>query len=284
MKKHFTEAQIREVLRQANADDVVIRELCKTHGVTEQTFFRWRKKYHAPPVPDDERPHREPANRTAVGSTAQVAGQQESVVPRRVPLSERRARILDTAFHFFSEHGLDGDTRALAKACGVSQRLLYRAFPNKAALLDALYESHVIGPVKSIWPETLRDRSRPVEERLVSFCLDYYETILTSRWLRTVLFASLAETNMASAYISGLFGRLINITVEEVAYELGLEVPEDTAVVHEIGMILHGAVSHHAIRRHVYRTDTGLPIEAVLTLQVRCFLSGVKAILPEKPH
>lgn len=281
MKKQFTETTIREILRQANDEGVVIRELCKTYGVTEQTFFRWRKRYQGHDTPKDSRPGDEPAIPTASDLPSQAAGQGERSALRRVPLSERRTQILDTAFHFFSEYGLHGDTRALAKACGISQRLLYRAFPNKAALLDALYESHVISPAKTIWPETLRDRSRPVEERLVCFCLDYYETILTSRWLRMLLFASLAGTNMASSYISNLFGPLIKITVEEVACELGLDVPEDTALVHEIGMILHGAVSHHAIRRHVYRTGSNMSAKTVITLQVRCFLAGIKAVLPK---
>ena len=51
----------------------------------------------------------------------------------RLPAAERRAQIQAKAFEFFSEYGLTAQTRALAEACGVSQRLLYSAFPNKAA-------------------------------------------------------------------------------------------------------------------------------------------------------
>ena len=48
----------------------------------------------------------------------------------RMPATERRERILEKAFEFFAEYGLTAQTRGLAEACGVSQRLLYSAFPN----------------------------------------------------------------------------------------------------------------------------------------------------------
>src|SRR6476661_8413391 len=61
----------------------------------------------------------------------------------RMPAAERRAQILAKAFEFFSEYGLTAQTRALAEACGVSQRLLYSVFPNKAALINAVYEAEI---------------------------------------------------------------------------------------------------------------------------------------------
>jgi putative transposase len=45
MKKRFTEEQIIGILRQAEADGVTIRDVCRKHNITEQSFFRWRSKY-----------------------------------------------------------------------------------------------------------------------------------------------------------------------------------------------------------------------------------------------
>lgn len=55
MKKRFTEEQIIGILRQADADGVVIRDLCKKHNITEQTFFRSRNKYHGLTVSEARR-------------------------------------------------------------------------------------------------------------------------------------------------------------------------------------------------------------------------------------
>ena len=43
-KSRFTEKQIVVVLKQAEAG-VPIQELVRKYGISEQTFYRWRKKY-----------------------------------------------------------------------------------------------------------------------------------------------------------------------------------------------------------------------------------------------
>lgn len=55
MKKRFTEEQVIGILRQAEADGVTIRDLCRKHNITEQTFFRWRNKYGGMSVPEARR-------------------------------------------------------------------------------------------------------------------------------------------------------------------------------------------------------------------------------------
>lgn len=198
----------------------------------------------------------------------------------RMPAADRRAQILAKAYEFFAEYGLTAQTRALAEACGVSQRLLYSVFPNKSALINAVYETEIAGVFKAVWFVQLRDRSRSMEQRLKDFYREYYDTVLTRRWMRLFLYASLAEVEMAPTYIASIITNLLETVMEEAAHEAGLRLPRDHAELQEIGWILHGAVSHLAIRRHIYHNQTPLDVEKVLALQVKSFLGGIRAILP----
>lgn len=55
MKKRFNEEQIIGILREAEVDGAVIRDVCRKHNITEQTFFRWRNKFGDMTVPDARR-------------------------------------------------------------------------------------------------------------------------------------------------------------------------------------------------------------------------------------
>ena len=203
-------------------------------------------------------------------------------VALRLPREERRAQILAQAYKFFSEYGLTAQTRALAEACGVSQRLLYSFFPSKAALLEEVYRSEIAGSFKAQWFAQLKDRSLPIEQRLTRFYAEYYDSVTTRRWLRLFLYASLAEVAMAPAYIAAIVSHMLEIIVQEAAYEAGLKVPTDAALVQELGWVLHGAVSHLAIRRHVYANTNPSPEHAVIKMQVRVFMGGLGAVLRPK--
>lgn len=202
------------------------------------------------------------------------------ITTTRLSAPARRRQILDQAAIFFAEHGFTAQTRALAEACGIAQRLLYRYFPSKSVLIEEVYRREILAPFRAVWLTILEDRSLAMETRLSRFYADYVETVLTRRWLRLFLFASLdAEAELVPNYIGSIVLRLTRTIAAEAAYEQGLRLPADEALVHEIGWVLHGTVSHYAIRRHLYRADRGVAPDAVLALHIRSFLAGLPALL-----
>lgn len=60
----------------------------------------------------------------------------------------RRQQILDSAIACFAEHGFGVRTRELTKRIGVSQPLLYRYFPSKDAVIEAVIEAVFLGPLR----------------------------------------------------------------------------------------------------------------------------------------
>ena len=211
-------------------------------------------------------------------ATSLVRGGPASVA-KRLSGEARRAQILAKAAEYFAEYGLTAQTRGLAESCGISQRLLYRFFPTKAALLEEVYRTAILGAFQREWLPMLTDRAVPVDARLRRFYAAYFDGVLTRSWMRLFLYASLAEADMAPNYIGEIVTGLLEIIVTEVAAEQRLALPADEALCHEIGWTLHGAVSHLAIRRHLYRASRGLPIEQVVELHVAAFIAGFGAIV-----
>ena len=52
--KRFTEEQIIGILKQAQAGLKVV-DLCRTHGISDATFYNWRSKYGGMEVSDAKR-------------------------------------------------------------------------------------------------------------------------------------------------------------------------------------------------------------------------------------
>jgi len=41
----FSDEQIVQILQQAERDEQTIGAVCRSHGIAEATFYRWRKKF-----------------------------------------------------------------------------------------------------------------------------------------------------------------------------------------------------------------------------------------------
>ena len=85
----------------------------------------------------------------------------------------RRQQILDAAISYFAEAGFGVQTRELSRRLGVSQPLLYRYFPSKQDLINAVFEAVFMSQWRDDWIAELQDRKVPLRDRLLRFYLQY---------------------------------------------------------------------------------------------------------------
>ena len=54
-RKRFSEEQIVRILRQAELAEQTVAAVCREHGISEQTWYRWKRKFGHMEVPDVRR-------------------------------------------------------------------------------------------------------------------------------------------------------------------------------------------------------------------------------------
>ncbi|ETX29151.1 TetR/AcrR family transcriptional regulator [Roseivivax isoporae] len=166
---------------------------------------------------------------------------------RRLPPEERREQIIDAAVRFFADVGLDGNTRDLAKRLGVTQSLIFRYFDSKQDLIEAVYGRVYLDRISPGWAALLRDRSRPVKERMTTFYREYGERIFDHDWMRIFMFSGLAGADLNRRYLDHLGRTLLLPMLDEIEAELGFAPsPEDL-------WNLHGGIVYIGIRKHIYQ-------------------------------
>jgi AcrR family transcriptional regulator len=78
----------------------------------------------------------------SVAVVSQAAG-LGTAPPLRADAERNRLRIMEAAARVFAERGLDGTLHDVAKAAGLGVGTVYRRFPDKEALIEALFETEM---------------------------------------------------------------------------------------------------------------------------------------------
>lgn len=170
---------------------------------------------------------------------------------RRMAPEDRRRQILAGAVSYFAEVGLSGNTRDLSQRLGVTQSLIFKHFPTKTALQEAVYEQVFLSRIEPHWPALIRDRSRPLLARLEQFYTEYTRAIFTYEWMRIFMFSGLEGAELNRRYLGHLQQVILSPMLEELNAAIAPEVagPEDI-------WRLHGSIIYIGIRRFVYQTPT----------------------------
>ena len=172
---------------------------------------------------------------------------------RRLTPADRERQIVEGAIAFFSEHGLDGQLRDLARQLGITHTLLYHYFPTKQALIERVYTEIFEGRWKPQWEVLLDDKTLDVETKLTRFYSDYAKVILQSDWVRIFVFSGLSDRYITDRYFALLRKKLFPRLVRETRKYRGVSSrSKPTGRELELLLGLHGNVFYMGIRRWIY--------------------------------
>lgn len=212
---------------------------------------------------------------------------------RRLTPADRERQIVEGAIAFFSEHGLDGQLRDLAKQLGITHTLLYHYFPTKQALIGRVYTEIFEGRWKPQWEVLLDDKTLDVETKLTQFYSDYAKVILQSDWVRIFVFSGLSDRYITDRYFALLRKKLFPRLVRETRKYRGVSSrSKPTGRELELLLGLHGNVFYMGIRRWIYGQAVhemqsvvmNSDVEHYIRDKVMAYLLSVSPVLDRKPN
>ena len=198
--------------------------------------------------------------------------------------SDRREMILRQALDYFAANGFTASTRDLATAMGITQSLLYRYFPNKQALIEAVYDEVTLARWNPFWEDIIKDRGKPLEARLEEYYLDYAKLVLRHEWVRILIFAGFEKSGINDRLFKLLKERIFAPVVRECIAEYcsaaeALVISENLDLELELVWSLHASIFYIGMRKWVYATTMPKDVNATIIALVSSFLCGMKARL-----
>lgn len=199
---------------------------------------------------------------------------------RRLAPAERQHQILAGAIAYFASFGFDGRTRELASYLGISQALIFRYFPSKAALIDRVYDVVFLNRWNDAWEQTLLSRERPLGERLELFYRDYARSIDRHEVIRISLYSALRGETISERYMDRVRTRLILPMIGEIRAALALPNPANLpphGLEEALVYSLHSQVIYAIMRRHVFHLPVPDDSDFLIGLYVAGFMAGLQA-------
>lgn len=197
---------------------------------------------------------------------------------------ERERLIVQEAVRFFAEVGFTGDTRQLARRLGITQSLIYRYFPTKAALIDRVYNEVYMGRWNPYWESVLADRSVSLQDRLVRHYTDYAKAALNHDWVRIFMFSGLAGEDINLRYLQFLRSRVLEPICIELRAELklpGIESVPLTEAEVELVWGINARLFYFGQRRWIFNLPLDADLDTMIQHTIEHFMAGAKVVVPK---
>lgn len=200
-------------------------------------------------------------------------------VHRRMQPDQRRALIIGESIGYFAAHGFNVDTRSLARHLHITQALLYKYFPNKQLLVEAVFETVFRKQTSENWLSLLRDRTVDLRRRMVRFFVDYANNTYDYDWIRIYTQAAFSGGELNKKYIANVTRPLLQIIAEEVRLAYGLPLDRASHVTEleiEVLWQYHFGIYYHPYRTHVYGAQPPVPIEEIIEASADGLISNLQ--------
>ena len=190
--------------------------------------------------------------------------------------AEREQLIVAEATRFFAEHGLQAGTPELARRIGITQPLLYRYFPTKAALIERVYSELFPTDWSRHWEQLLDDPTLSGLQRIITFYEEFSGKVFTYEHVRLFLFSGLAKHDFNRRYYARLTDRMFTRIVRILRQEYGYGDPAASVTDTEMELVqsLHAAIYHIAFRRFVHMPGLPQTMPTSIARKVEFFLTG----------
>ena len=197
----------------------------------------------------------------------------------RLPASDRRHQLLETALDFFSRKGFEGTTtKEIAAAAGVTEAIIFRHFPNKQALYTAVVGyKHETAEMQD-WlakSKDCMDRNDDVGllRMIVSTILEVYRR--DARYQRLLFFAALEGNGDALAH-----HRQLSIPVyEQMCQYVARRQREGALRDCDPGILLSaiaGMATHYAMMTQMFGFPSTQSVEAVTDAFTEIMMKGIQ--------
>ena len=207
------------------------------------------------------------------------------VIRRTYRTGDERAReILDAALELFAEHGFATTVQAVADRIGVTQPLIHRYFPTKAALFDAVKRELLRGHWSLEWRRMLTDRSRPMSVRLNELYGNYLPMIYRRVWYRGFLHFAIQDGAFAQIYLMQIESDLLTTVLQETRDHFNLPGNAEVAFQErELELIwgMHSTFVFIGMRKFIYNLPLPSDLAGVIRDQTSGYLQAAQRVMAE---
>jgi TetR/AcrR family transcriptional regulator len=197
-----------------------------------------------------------------------------------MPASDRRTQLLDIALNVFSQKGFNGaTTKEIAAAAGVTEAVIFRHFPSKQALYQAVLESEIACPGFQKWLAEAkacieRNDDQGLFRAIASAIIETYRG--EGRLERVLLFAALEGNEQGLAH-----HRSFSIPIIELLRDYIVRRQREGALGQHRPMAILSAIAGMAQRYAMYTQLFRFPAEVSDEEAVAAFtdilMNGIKA-------